>query len=79
MPKTKQQTVPTSGTDGWYTPEEVAQILKLPSAKTVQEYCRNGDVFQPGIEAIQVGRYWRIDLGAARSRWAEEQSQPRQV
>lgn len=37
-----------------YTPEEVAELLKLKKA-TIQRHIRNGE-----LKAFKVGRFWRI-------------------
>ena len=42
----------------FYTPKEVAEILRLKDIDTVYLMCRSKEI--PG--AIQIGRYWRIDV-----------------
>lgn len=42
----------------FYTPKEVADILRIKDVDTIYLMCRSKEI--PG--AIQIGRYWRIDV-----------------
>lgn len=76
----KQQTETLVQFGKLYDTDEAAALLGVRGgAEYLRKCCQRGEVFQPGHEAVKVGKYWQFDVYRIRQRWAKEQAQPRKV